>query len=51
MRNQLNGTLVASIGGNLGLFMGVGMFSLGELLIALIEMILFKFKKIKVYTL
>ena len=41
-------TLVASIGGNLGLFMGVCMFSLGELLITLIELILFKFKKMKV---
>ena len=40
-------SLVASIGGNLGLFTGLCMFSLGELLIALIELILYKnsFKK------
>jgi hypothetical protein len=41
-------SLLASIGGNLGLFLGVCMFSLGELLVTLIELILFKLKKKKV---
>ena len=40
-------TLVASIGGNLGLFLGVCMFSLGELLVTFIELILFKLEKKK----
>ena len=44
-------TLVASIGGNLGLFMGVCMFSLGELLTALIELIIFTFRQKKVHNL
>ena len=36
-------SLVASIGGNLGLFLGVCMFSLGEMVITLIEIILIKY--------
>ena len=35
-------SLLGSIGGNLGLFMGVCLFSLGEILVAFIEIILFK---------
>ena len=36
-------SLISQIGGNLGLFMGVCLFSLGEILITLIELILHKF--------
>ncbi len=35
-------SLVSQIGGNLGLFMGVCLFSLGEMVITLIELILYK---------
>jgi hypothetical protein len=34
--------LIATLGGNLGLFMGLGLLSLGEMLTALIEVFLLK---------
>jgi hypothetical protein len=36
-------SLIANIGGNLGLFMGVCLFSLGEMVVTLIELIFLKF--------
>jgi len=40
-------SLIANIGGNLGLFMGVCLFSIGEIAIALIEVIFHKLPKNK----
>jgi hypothetical protein len=37
-------SLLGNIGGNLGLFMGVCLFSLGEMVVTLIELILLKYK-------